>query len=882
MKFICDNCKAKYQIGDDKIAGRSVRMKCRRCGHLIQLSASVTAGEAGVLAGESGAVSDASVESSVVESTSSASMSIADLLGGQPPEDPFDEGPTRAMTVEQRVAATRAATTAAATPAPAAAATPAPAPAAPGPAARPAIGNPLASGAVARPVPGAAAARPLPGAASPGAGAPRPVTGAVPAARLGALPPPAARPPAATGASPALPPVRSAAPSGVSGAFQRSMGGGPALGGGASPGSGPGKSTGGHAPHGEDWYVGVAGVPLGPVRLAVIREKALTGAVHADSLVWREGFDEWQPLKQFPELLEIVEEAQTARGASPRRPSAVPPPMRPAVLPPVRPPSVPPPAGGKLPGAPAGYQPKATAIGVGIPAVTLPARTPGAPAAAPGASPPHPVTTKSALPAPAPAPAAGAGASQTATLPSAGAMGASQAATLPSAGARIGAGPAAPRVGLGARPAATPRPEGAVPRASSPGPEPARPTPAPPLPAPAPAPPVPAPLALEPPAAPESHPLAATALSAGTRPSSEGSSPHLDATPASATDDLFGLGLGLGGDGAGAGSGPVSSSAPVVKTSPAADAAPLVVTPPPAAAPAQGTPAPAGALDVMRDPFAAPPAAPAGVSAAAAATLASAVAPGAAVAATTGRASVVPPSAPAPQAEPEDVLPRRRQGMHPLAYAFIAMAAAFGGVVAFLLFSKPAQPTIVYVPAPGASTAAPAGTGSVAVADTATSAPAGDVPTAEPSSGPKPIAGKGPGPAPTSTATSAPLDTSGFVTQVVPGPTATSTGTSGDPSLGQLSAGEIQGVVSANQARIRKRCWQPALDSAGPTASGNARVKGKIVIGPSGAVQSASASGAEKDYPGLSSCIAGQMQGWKFPPSSGTTPVDVPFVFAGQ
>ena len=89
-------------------------------------------------------------------------------------------------------------------------------------------------------------------------------------------------------------------------------------------------------------------------------------------------------------------------------------------------------------------------------------------------------------------------------------------------------------------------------------------------------------------------------------------------------------------------------------------------------------------------------------------------------------------------------------------------------------------------------------------------------------------------------------------------------------------------VVAANQARIRKRCWQSALDSAGPNATGNARVQGKIVIGPSGAVQSATASGAERDYPGLSSCIAGQMQGWKFPPSSGSTPVNVPFVFAGQ
>src|SRR3954467_12986977 len=40
MKFLCDNCKAKYQIGDDKVAGKAVRMKCRRCGHDIHVSAS--------------------------------------------------------------------------------------------------------------------------------------------------------------------------------------------------------------------------------------------------------------------------------------------------------------------------------------------------------------------------------------------------------------------------------------------------------------------------------------------------------------------------------------------------------------------------------------------------------------------------------------------------------------------------------------------------------------------------------------------------------------------------------------------------------------------------------------------------------------------------
>lgn len=42
MKFLCDNCKAKYQIADEKVAGKTVRMKCRKCGHLIEVKAAVT------------------------------------------------------------------------------------------------------------------------------------------------------------------------------------------------------------------------------------------------------------------------------------------------------------------------------------------------------------------------------------------------------------------------------------------------------------------------------------------------------------------------------------------------------------------------------------------------------------------------------------------------------------------------------------------------------------------------------------------------------------------------------------------------------------------------------------------------------------------------
>ena len=88
-------------------------------------------------------------------------------------------------------------------------------------------------------------------------------------------------------------------------------------------------------------------------------------------------------------------------------------------------------------------------------------------------------------------------------------------------------------------------------------------------------------------------------------------------------------------------------------------------------------------------------------------------------------------------------------------------------------------------------------------------------------------------------------------------------------------------MVAQNQPIIRRKCWQGALDAmSGPGPS--ARVMAKIVIGASGSVESATASGAENDYPGLSSCIAARVKTWKFPPSSGSTPVNIPFVFAAQ
>ena len=226
----------------------------------------------------------------------------------------------------------------------------------------------------------------------------------------------------------------------------------------------------------------------------------------------------------------------------------------------------------------------------------------------------------------------------------------------------------------------------------------------------------------------------------------------------------------------------------------------------------------------------------------------------------------------------ESVVPKRRSPPHPLAYAFIAFAAVFGGVAAYVLLSNPQQIVVVQtalsasVAALQPSTDKPEASATVAVGELTTdSSGAPVVRVGGPSTG---------GPRPKASSSSAPIDTSGF-TSTIPGP---STAQVPPPVAAgsQLSAGEIQGVVAQNQSIVKRKCWQPALESRAANAPTNARVNGAITIGASGNVESSSANGGEKDFPGLASCIASRMKSWKFPPSSGATPVNVPFVFAGQ
>lgn len=605
MLFLCDNCKAKYQIGDDRVAGKMVRMKCRRCGHLIEVSGAPESTSSGALPGAAGLGGAADAEPPL-----SAPMPVE-----VPPSAPR-LGPPRPGSV----------------------------PAAPG-------GLP--------PRPGAATggAIPRPAVAGPRPGIPvRPTAG--PSTR------PAAAPAAIAPAPPALPAPAPASP------------GPPPL-----PTPARAQSVAG-APAGEEWYVGIDGSPFGPVPLAVVREKALAGLVDGDSLVWREGLDEWKPLKSVPELLAMLAEVQAVRPGAALPLLASPPPF--AALPPLVAPSP---------------------IAVELLSAAAPA-----PAAPLMAADPRAAQLPSEPAAP-PAPAASADLDLLAE------------SFFSSSGAE--APPASsPPSGL----ATSPHPSSPVARLESPAPR------------------------------------------AGTAPEPE----------------------------------------------------PLVALP-----------------DELVEPL----------------------------------------------------LPIRRRGTSPLIYAVIAMAAAFGGVSAYVLLTPrqppPPRPAPIAVgPQQAAPQTGPAeGLPPPPVIEEEAPAPAGSPGSlgslgslGSPGAPTRPGGSIGSRPE-KSAGSAAAIDTSGFSNSGASGPASTA---ASSPGLAQLSQADIQRVVSTNSPGIKRRCWQPALESHAGLGPANARVMASITIAPSGAVQSASASGGERDFPGLASCIAARVKTWKFAPSSGSTPVNIPFVFAGQ
>jgi len=78
----------------------------------------------------------------------------------------------------------------------------------------------------------------------------------------------------------------------------------------------------------DQWHVAINDVPIGPLRREEIKKKIATGDVTKESLAWREGLDDWRPIKNIPDLAPLLRRA----GAPPpikKKPPLPPPPARP-------------------------------------------------------------------------------------------------------------------------------------------------------------------------------------------------------------------------------------------------------------------------------------------------------------------------------------------------------------------------------------------------------------------------------------------------------------------------------------------------------------------------------------------------------------------------
>ncbi|HWO09687.1 MAG TPA: GYF domain-containing protein, partial [Polyangiaceae bacterium] len=268
MKFLCPNCKAKYRIGPEKMVGRqAAKIRCRKCDYLIQIAYRNEGDEFDVTA------------SPPTAPPAGAGARVAKATAGQVAAP----GSVRARSaLAEEGSATKKPTAAV-----------------PG---LPGLGSAKSTRGAALVAEAASTGRrplaPLP---------PPPVVASASGAGLaGASAPAASGSPVALGAAPAMAngasglplptPLRAAAANTQLGdQFRESLQAGATE----------------DLPR-EGWFVGVNGVPLGPIPLGDLRELALAGHIDRRSLVWREGQPEWRPLGKFPGLVRVIDD-----GASP-------------------------------------------------------------------------------------------------------------------------------------------------------------------------------------------------------------------------------------------------------------------------------------------------------------------------------------------------------------------------------------------------------------------------------------------------------------------------------------------------------------------------------------------------------------------------------------
>jgi predicted Zn finger-like uncharacterized protein len=330
MKFLCPSCKAKYQIADEKVVGRSVRMKCRKCGFVIPLS-EIPPAPATVPPDESTATMPVVPRSPGAPTIVVNTIPPVSLPPGPPapapspttsgaglppspapgrvgePTAPSRVGPPARPVAPDAFRRPTLSDVKPGAPKPAAPSSPlaakvAPKPGAPGAPRAPATGPGTATKAPV-PKPAATAAR---GAAAVAAAAPA-VTPAPPVA----APVPGPAPAASTNLLSALD-----EDDGVDDdATHILKGGALAHAFGALVGDSPAGANEIGMPA-DEWFVGINDVPVGPIRLGEIRKRAMLGAITPESMVWRDGLEAWRPLKTFPELVAVLEESMSSVRAS--------------------------------------------------------------------------------------------------------------------------------------------------------------------------------------------------------------------------------------------------------------------------------------------------------------------------------------------------------------------------------------------------------------------------------------------------------------------------------------------------------------------------------------------------------------------------------------
>ncbi len=64
------------------------------------------------------------------------------------------------------------------------------------------------------------------------------------------------------------------------------------------------------------WYAGIRDVPVGPLSRKDLAARVAAGDVMPDTLVWREGLDDWRPLQAIAELSDLMRAASSAVGSA--------------------------------------------------------------------------------------------------------------------------------------------------------------------------------------------------------------------------------------------------------------------------------------------------------------------------------------------------------------------------------------------------------------------------------------------------------------------------------------------------------------------------------------------------------------------------------------